>query len=143
MRLYIATLLILLTTLLRAQQFNPGTFSREYPNDEYSVKVTITLKADHRFSYEFAGHMIYEKAEGSFSMSADHVITLLYDTLNHRSRLDLDLAPKKLKYSGDRLYEMNAHGRKIKSAMVLSTQKRFYIFGDYRQRRKVFLKRVW
>jgi hypothetical protein len=145
MRLYIATLLILLTTLLHAQQFNAGTFSRQNPNAGYSVKETITLKADNTFSYEFDGHMIYEKAGGSFSMNTDHVITLAYDTLNQSDqnyREAIDMAPKKLKYTGSRLYGINKHGRKIKSTMVPSMHRRFYIFGDYWRKRKAFLKRV-
>ena len=145
MRLFITTLLTLLTVISRGQEIRLGTFRRQNAAIEYSVMTTITLKADGRFTYEFSGHMIQERAEGSFRTNTDDkVITLTYDTLNQNDinyRNTVEMAPKKFKYNNDRLYEMDGRGRPIKSRRLLSRHRRFYIFGDFSRRRKVFLER--
>ena len=146
MKLCIAILLTLFSILSRGQNISPGTFTRQNPAGDYSVATTITLKSGDRFIYEFSGHMIQEKAEGSFRTSPnDGIIVLTYDTanLNDRNyRNAVNAAPKKYKYAKDRLYEIGANGRPIKSQRLVSNHRRFYIFGDYSRRRKVFLQRV-
>lgn len=127
------------------QEIKIGTFSRQNPAGDYSVTTTITLKTDNRFTYEFSGHMIREKAEGSYQTNTDdRVIILTYDTANQKDinyRNTVDMAPKKYKYKNDRLYEIDKNGRPIKSSRLLSRHRRFYIFGDFSRRRKVFLEK--
>ncbi len=145
MRLYITTLLAFFTILSRGQEIRPGK-SRQNPAGDYSVTTTITLKTDNRFTYELLGHMIQEKADGSFQTSTDdRIIILTYDTINQKDinySNTVDMAPKKFKYKNDRLYEIGDNGRPIKSRRLLSKHRRFYFFGDFSRRRKVFLKRV-
>jgi hypothetical protein len=134
------------TILSRGQEIRPGKFSRQNPAGDYSVTTTITLKTDNRFTYELLGHMIQEKADGSFQTSTDdRIIILTYDTINQKDinySNTVDMAPKKFKYKNDRLYEIGDNGRPIKSRRLLSKHRRFYFFGDFSRRRKVFLKRV-
>jgi hypothetical protein len=146
MRLTITTLLTFLTIISRGQEIKLGTFNRQNAAGDYSVRTTIIFKTYNRFTYEFSGHMIQEKAEGSFQINKDdRVIVLTYDTVNQKDinyRNTIDMAPKKFKYKNDRLYEIGDNGRPIKSRRLLSRHRRFYIFGDFSRRRKVFLKRV-
>ena len=146
MRLSITTFLTLLTIISRGQEIRLGTFSRQNVAGDYSVATTITLKTDNRFTYEFWGHMIQEKADGSFQTNTDdRIIILTYDTVNQKDinyRNAVDMAPKKFIYKKDRLYEISDNGRPIKSRRLLSRHRRFYIFGDFSRRRKVFLERV-
>src|SRR4026207_2368055 len=122
MRLFITTLLTLLTVISRGQEIRLGTFSRQNAAGEYSATTTITLKTDNRFTYEFSGHMIQETMEGSFrTNTGDRVIILTYDTTNQKDlNYSVDMAPKEFKYRNDRLYEIGDNGRPIKSRRLVS-----------------------
>lgn len=144
MRLSVASLLVLLATFSCGQDIQYGIFCRQNPAGDYSVKTIIVLSPDHTFVYEFTGHMIYEKANGTFSVMKGNIIKLNYDTsaLKDQNELEMiDMAPKAMKYKNNRLYEVAENGRMIKSRRLLSKHRRFYLFGDYSRRKKVFLKK--
>jgi hypothetical protein len=146
MRLSVTSLLVLLAILTTyGQKIEYGIFCRQNPVGDYSVKTIIVLRPDHTFEYEFTGHMIYEKANGTFSVSRENAIKLNYDTLGLKDQNEkemIDMAPKVMKYENDRLYEITENGRVIKSKRLLSRHKRFYLFGDYSRRQNVFLEKV-
>jgi hypothetical protein len=144
-RIFVTTLLTLLTVMLRGQEITYGTFSRQNIAGDYSVTTTIILKADNKFSYEFIGHMVHDKADGTFLLNKDNVIKFTYDTPkrnDQNSRATVDMAPKVMKYRDARLYEIEDKGRLIKSRRLSSGHRRFYLFGDFTRRRKVFLEKV-
>jgi hypothetical protein len=145
MRLSITSLLVLLSILSYGQEIKYGIFCRLNAAGDYSVKTIIILKPDHTFEYEFTGHMLNEKANGTFSVSRDNAIKLNYDTLGLKDQNEkemIDMAPKVMKCENDRLYEMAENGRVIKSKRLLSRHRSFYLFGDYSRRQKVFLEKV-
>lgn len=145
MRLSVASLLVLLATFSYGQEIQYGIFCRQNPVGDYSVKTIIVLSPDNTFEYEFTGHMIYEKANGTFSVSKDNVIKLNYDTsdLKDQNKKEvINMAPKMMKYENNRLYEIAENGRSIKSKRLLSRHRRFYLFGDYSRRQNVFLEKV-
>jgi len=145
MRLVVASILILLSTFSFGQEIQYGIFCRQNPVGDYSVKTIIILKPDRTFEYKFTGHMIYEKAGGTFSVSEGNVIKFSYDTssLKDQNKKEIiDMAPKVMKYENDRLYEIAQNGRSIKSRRLLSKHRRFYLFGDYSRRQSVFLEKV-
>jgi hypothetical protein len=145
MRLTVTSLLVLLAILTYGQKIEYGIFCRLNAAGDYSVKTIIILKPDHTFEYELISHMIYEKANGTFSVSRDNAIKLNYDTLGLKDQNEkemIDMAPKVMKYENDRLYEIAENGRVIKSKKLLSRHRRFYLFGDYSRRQRVFLEKV-
>ena len=145
MRIFATTILTLLTVMLRGQEISYGTFSRQNIAGDYSVTTTITLMADNKFSYEFIGHMFHDKADGTFLVNEDNIIKFTYDTSKRNDenyRATIDMAPKVLKSRDARLYEIDDKGRLIKSRRLSSKHRRFYLFGDFTRRRKVFLEKV-
>ena len=145
MSIFVTALLTFSTVMLYGQEITNGTFSRENIAGDYSVTTTVTLKADNRFSYEFIGHMVQDKADGTFLVSKDNVITFTYDTSKRNDKnyqATIDMAPKAMKYKGARLYEIDDKGRLVRSRRLSSGHRRFYLFGDYTRRRKVFLEKV-
>ncbi len=145
MRIFATTLLTLLTIMLRGQEITYGTFSRQNIAGDYSVTTTITLKADNKFIYEFNGHMVHDNADGNFFVDTDNVIIFIYDTTKRNDqnyRATIDTAPKVMKYKDARLYEIDDKGRLVKSRRLSSGHRRFYLFGDFTRRRKVFLEKV-
>jgi len=145
MKIFAATLLTLLTAILRAQEITYGTFSRQNIAGDYSVTTTITLKADNKFSYEFIGHMVYDKLDGTFLVNNDNVIKFTYNFSkgnDQNYRYTIDVAPKVMKYKNERLYEIDDKGRLIKSRRFACRHRRFYLFGDFTRKRKAFLEKV-
>ena len=145
MRIFATTLLTLLTVMLRGQEITYGTFSRQNIAGDYSVTTTITLMADNKFSYEFIGHMVHDKADGTFLVNKDNVIKFIYDTSKRNDQnylATIDMAPKAMKFKDARLYDIDDKGRVIKSRRISSRHRRFYLFGDFTRRRKVFLEKV-
>jgi hypothetical protein len=119
MKLFITTLLILLTIISRGQEIGLGIFSRRNVAGDYSVTTTVTLKTDNRFTYNFSGHMAQVQLEGSYRTNADDgVILLTYDTTNQNDlnyRNSVNMAPKAFRYQNNRLYEIDDNGRLVKS----------------------------
>lgn len=146
MRQRLLLLFTLLTVISFGQDLKPETISRTNPVGDYSVTTTINIKSDNRFAYEFSGHMIHGKAEGSYQANANnHVLILTYDIapkndINYRNTMDM--APKAFKYRQNRLYEMRDYGRPIKRAKIVSRHRRFFIVGNFWKRKNVSLKRV-
>jgi hypothetical protein len=144
MRMSIIYTLMLLGIPSFGQEINYGTFCRANPVAEYSIKRIIVLKAAQTFDYEFIGHMIHVKASGNFTIDKNNIISFRYTVPGSNDNNDsanIDMAPKKMKYRDNRLYDVDKKGKVIKVSRLVSTHRRFYVFGDYSRRRLVFLKR--
>ncbi len=144
MRLVFASVITLLAVVSYGQEIEYGIFCRQNAAGDYSVKTVIILNADQTFEYEFTGHMIRDKAKGTFSVSKNSVIKLSYDTSGLKDQNEkeiIDMAPKVMNYENGRLYEVDKNGKAIKTKRLLSRYRRFYLLGSYSRRKDVFLEK--
>lgn len=140
-----AILLIFKSLLSWGQEMELGRYTRQNKGGDYPTTTTLKIGPEQTFQYECKGHMFYDKAAGSYVISPNKVITLNYDSTqlndpNYRSVVAG--APKKFQYKNGRLYEVSDKGRLIKTRRLLSNHRRFYVFGEFSRRRKVFLERT-
>jgi len=145
MRLFFIIIFIFFIDFAHSQSIEFGNFCRLNSAGDYSVRTSIVLKNDGTFEYTFTSHLFNDKLNGTFSVKENNLIRLFYDTLakgDINNKELIEMSPKLFQYKKNRLYEVDEHGKLIKSKRLLSNYRRFYFFGNYSRRKKVYLKRV-
>ena len=135
--------LTLTTFISNGQSKIFGQYCRHNPVADHGITTIVSLNEDSTFNYEFIGHMTHEKAKGKYYVTKDNTILLNYDTLSSDDfmTMTLEIAPKIMTFKNDKLFELDKRGHLIRSKRLLSFHRRFYLFGDYSRRRKVYLIR--
>ncbi|HEV8515186.1 MAG TPA: hypothetical protein VGQ59_18015 [Cyclobacteriaceae bacterium] len=135
--------LVLTTVYGKGQNRIFGRYCRGVLVADYRIKTVIDLNSDSTFNYEIVGHTIQETTWGNYSMSNDNFIELTFPPLESGEfvKLELDRSNRKLKFKNDKLFELNRKGHIIRAKRLPSLHRRFYLFGDYTRKRKVYLIR--